>query len=116
MVTVTFGTRPFADRPTSVPLPAEVEPKGMTGYDGYSPWACCRCGSSRTLMIRTAGGSQYACLQVRGPCGFWWERSDGVRLFQRTRMLLDGREHPRLSPEAIGRVGRVLEVVRPPRT
>jgi hypothetical protein len=78
-----------------------------------SPQACFRCGSPRIQDIRVAGGSQHACLQARGPCGFWWERSDGARIFQRTRMLPDGREHPSLSAEAIARHGRLLEVVRP---
>ena len=78
-----------------------------------SPQTCARCGSPRLQELRVDGGVQYACLQARGPCGFLWERSDGVRIFQRTRTLGDGREHPRLSPEAIGRHGRVLEVVKP---
>ena len=90
----------------------------MTGSIS-SPKACCRCGSTRILQTKAAGGRQFVCLQARGPCGFWWERPDGKRIFQRTRMLPDGREHPHLLPEAIGRVGRVLEVVTPeerPRT
>jgi hypothetical protein len=84
-----------------------------------SPEACFRCGSTQILQTKAAGGRQFVCLQERGPCGFWWERSDGVQLFQRTRMLPDGREHPLLSPQGIWRVGRVLEVVAPeerPRT
>lgn len=27
------------------------------------------------------GGVQHACLQARGPCGFWWVRSDGCGSF-----------------------------------
>lgn len=52
---------------------------------------CFGCGSTQILEIKAARGGQCVCLRKRGPWGFWWERSDGVQLFQRTRMLPDGR-------------------------
>lgn len=74
---------------------------------------CCRCGSPRARRIAIGPSFQYVCLQARGPCGFLWERADGVRLFQRTRMLPNGREHPHLSPEGVERHGHVVEIFQP---